>query len=466
MYDVIIIGAGIGGLVCGCYLAKAGRKVLIAEHHFKPGGYCTSFKRKGFTFDAAAHCFGGYREGGMTKKVFKDLGIDRLIPIERFDPSDSVMLHNHTISFWADVDKTISGIAAVFPEEKANISDFFTFLLKPDPNAFSKIRTWSFKKLLDRYFTSEKLKAMLSAPLLGNGGLPPSLMSAFVGAKIFSEYLLDGGYYPSDGMQALPDALAARFKELGGELRLSSLVKRIKTKDGQVSGVVLEGDGFMPSRYVVSNCDARQTFMKLLGKRHIPENFYGEIKQMIPSVSVFVLYLGINGHFGSLPTPATNIWVLPHYNLDRIYASLGRNWKADSGGYLIRVSKDCSTILALMLAPYKNRRYWFAHKKTVAEAFIRRVEKEIIPHLSEHIVHKEAATPYTLFRYTFNQKGAAYGWACTPQQLAIPDFRKPSFIKGLYLTGHWTTRGIGISGVAYVGYDTASSLMKKLQTRV
>jgi phytoene dehydrogenase-like protein len=119
-----------------------------------------------------------------------------------------------------------------------------------------------------------------------------------------------------------------------------------------------------------------------------------------------------------------------------------------------------------MLAPYKNRPYWLAHKDTVSETFIRRIEKEIIPRLSKHIAHREAATPHTLFRYTFNQKGAAYGWACTPQQLAIPDFRKPSFIKGLYLTGHWTTRGIGISGVAYVGYDTAAFLLKKLQTRV
>lgn len=58
-YDAVIIGAGIGGLVCGCYLAKAGMKVLIAEHHHKPGGYCTSFKRRGFTFDAAAHSLEG-----------------------------------------------------------------------------------------------------------------------------------------------------------------------------------------------------------------------------------------------------------------------------------------------------------------------------------------------------------------------------------------------------------------------
>ena len=88
-YDAIIIGAGIGGLVCGCYLAKAGMKVLIAEQHFKPGGYCTSFKRKGFTFDAAAHSFGGYREGGIVNKVFSELRIEKKIQIHQADVIDA-----------------------------------------------------------------------------------------------------------------------------------------------------------------------------------------------------------------------------------------------------------------------------------------------------------------------------------------------------------------------------------------
>jgi phytoene dehydrogenase-like protein len=86
MYDAIIIGAGISGLVCGCYLAKAGMKVLVCEQHYKPGGYCTSFKKHGFTFDTAAHCFGGYRKGGMTRKIFEDLEIDKKIKIIRFNP--------------------------------------------------------------------------------------------------------------------------------------------------------------------------------------------------------------------------------------------------------------------------------------------------------------------------------------------------------------------------------------------
>jgi phytoene dehydrogenase-like protein len=50
-HDAIVIGAGIGGLTCAAALVKGGKKVLVCEQHSKPGGYVTSFERKGFTFD-------------------------------------------------------------------------------------------------------------------------------------------------------------------------------------------------------------------------------------------------------------------------------------------------------------------------------------------------------------------------------------------------------------------------------
>ena len=53
-YDVVIIGAGIGGLVCGCYLSRSGLKTLIVEKNVLVGGYCTSFEKSGFVFDSCA----------------------------------------------------------------------------------------------------------------------------------------------------------------------------------------------------------------------------------------------------------------------------------------------------------------------------------------------------------------------------------------------------------------------------
>jgi phytoene dehydrogenase-like protein len=461
-YDAVIIGAGISGLVCGCFLAKAGMKVLIAEQHFKPGGYCTSFKRGRFTFDAAAHSFGGYRDGGNMHRILKELDLCARIKIKRYDPSDIIISPDYKISLSADVDKTVEELQAAFPRQSEKIKDFIYFLLYHQPGDFAALRNKTFKALLDSYFSDDKLKAILSIPMLGNGGLPPSLISAFIGAKIYTEFLLDGGYYPDDGMQILPNLLADRFKEFGGELILSSRVKRIKIKDNTVSSVVLEDNNVIPSKFVISNCDARQTFLKFIGKTVLSNELVDRLSNMIPSLSIFVLYLGIDDFFNTLPAPGSNLWFLPSYDIEDLYkkAKEARPTRL-AEYYMVRVSPDKKTILAFVNAPFKNKIFWSSSKESFLEFYIKLIEKNTIPNLSRHIIYKEAATPYTMYRYTQNYRGAAYGWAGIPSQFAVSDFKKPSFIKRLYLTGHWTTYGQGIPGVAYLGYETAKHILKQ-----
>ncbi len=461
-YDTVIIGAGISGLVCGCFLAKAGMKVLIAERHIKPGGYCTSFKRNGFTFDAAAHSFGGYKYG-ILGKVFEDLGVNKELSIKKIDPSDIVVTPDYRVSFWSDVDKTIEGFQSAFPKESDNIKRFFYFLVSPDPMFFTRIRSWTFKNLLDGYFTDDKLKATLSFPLFGNGGLPPSLMSAFIGAKIFKEFLLDGGYHLAGGMQALPDALAKRFRDFGGDLRLSSPVKTISVKNSEVKGVMLEKGEFVPSRLVVSNSDAKLTFLTLLGEKVLSQDFMDNLAHMVASLSTFIVYLGVDKSKKKLPNPGINLWYLSQYDLHRTYLATQKGNFRDMGRYLTHVSPDQTTVLAFINAPFKSREYWKNNRNKLADSLIHSIEAHSIPELSKYIIYKETATPHTLFRYTLNHKGSAYGWESTPTQLANPEFRKPSCIRGLYLTGHWTTHGLGIPGVTYVSYDTARMILKEKQ---
>jgi prolycopene isomerase len=92
--------------------------------------------------------------------------------------------------------------------------------------------------------------------------------------------------------------------------------------------------------------------------------------------------------------------------------------------------------------------------------FIKKVE-QIMPDLSSHIVFKDAATPHTLYKWTLNHKGAAYGWAGIPSQLAITGFTQKTSIENLYLTGHWTTLVQGVGGVAYLGRDTSKKILNK-----
>ncbi len=457
-YDVIIIGAGISGLVCGCYLAKAGMKVLIAEQHNKPGGYCTSFKRNGFTFDAAAHSFGSYRQNGNMSKIITDLDLD--VKIIKYDPSDIIISPDLKFSLCANITNTIYNLRDLFPRERRGIRDFFDFLLGSKPIDFVTLRKKTFKEFLTQYFSDEKLIAMLSFPILGNGGLPPSLISAFTGAKIYTEFLLDGGYYPKGGMQTLSNALADKFRLYGGELLLSVNAKKIAVKNKTVNGVMLEKVGLLPSRYVVSSCDARQTFYKLLGKKLIGEALVTKLNRMVPSLSVFVSYLGIDQPFSHLPKPGVNVWLMPHYNVEAMYSSLKKiDIDHPSVGYMVRVSPEGNSLQAFVNAPYRTWQYWEKNKYRLLDGLIKKIEQHI-PNLSNHMIYKEAATPHTMQRYTLNYRGAAYGWASMPSQLFTPEL-KTRMIKGLHLCGHWTSQTQGVPGVAYLGYETARLILKK-----
>ena len=74
-YDVIIIGAGLGGLTAGAKLAKEGMRVLLLEQHDRPGGCASTFTRRGFTMEVGLHEMDGLHPGDMKNRIFEDLGI-------------------------------------------------------------------------------------------------------------------------------------------------------------------------------------------------------------------------------------------------------------------------------------------------------------------------------------------------------------------------------------------------------
>jgi phytoene dehydrogenase-like protein len=460
-YDAIIIGAGISGLVCGCYLAKAGMKVLIVEKNAKPGGYCTSFTRKGFTFDACAHSLGSLREGGNIAGILEELGLDKKINIIRYDPSDIIIDANYRVSFWNDLKKTIYEFQKNFPQEAKKIEQFFNYLNNNwGTTLLAELRNKTFKDLIDSYFKDFKLKAILSLPILGNVGLPPSLASAITAVTIYKEYIYDGGNYPEKGMQELPNLFVKKLKELGADVLLAKMVNKIRIKDGNVKGVVLWDGNFISAKYVISNVDARYTFLKMIGNGSIEKNMLDSLNSMTPSLSMFILYLGIDQDFDGLPKTSANMWFLPHYDIERMYLTAISGDVDNSDWFLFRASKEKRNILMLVNASFNTEYYWEKNKYRLTDLFIKKIE-QVVPELSRHVVFKDSATPHTLYKYTLNDNGAAYGWAGTPSQFAVPGFTQITFIKNLYLTGHWTTLAQGISGVSYLGRSTARIILNK-----
>lgn len=459
-YDAVIIGAGISGLVAGCYLARAGMKTLIVEKNAKPGGYCTSFKRKGFTFDACAHSIGGVGRGGIVSTILKELNIDQRINFKKYDPLDIIYAPDYKISFWSDLEKTVCELQKNFPGEAKNITELLHFINNIKGAQHIQLRKKTLKELLDNYIVDERLKSIFAFLAYGNLGLPPSLLSAFTAVKFYKQFIFDGGYYPGDEIQEFPDVLAERFQEYGGNLLVSKKVDKIIVENNTARGIVLGNNETISAKYVISNCDATQTFFKMIDRKNLEAKQKDLLEDLTPSVSFFVLYLGVGDNLQTPAEAGTNMWYLSDYNLDKIYSESMRKDNIGIKWYMCRVMPNKSSILGFTNAPYCGKDYWRQNKEKLRDSFIEKIG-ELIPKLSEKIIFKDAATPHTLYKWTLNYKGAAYGWAGMPSQFAVPELSKKTTIQNLYMTGHWTTLAQGIPGVVYLGRDTSKLILKR-----
>jgi prolycopene isomerase len=182
---------------------------------------------------------------------------------------------------------------------------------------------------------------------------------------------------------------------------------------------------------------------------------------MTPTLSNFIVYLGIKKECTLPLHPGTFYYHMADYDVEKAYETVLQGDGSDYAGIAFRLSFDRTTIYTGRPARYHRGQYWKSRKRTMRERAISLLEERAVPGLSRYIEYKDAATPQTLERYTRNYHGASYGWAGTPSQIILPDLRRPSTLQNVYLVGHWTTFGVGVSGVAYVGFETANSLIKR-----
>lgn len=471
-YEVVIIGAGIGGLVCGCYLAKRGMKVLIVEKNSNPGGYCTSFKRRGFTFDSTVRGLVGCGKGGILDKILTDLDIKQRINIRRSLIFDKIVTPDFEIAIKNDYRETKHDLAKIFPKEKEAINKFFEALTTNNfLQLYSMLKGKNFKELIDSFFKDAKLKSFWNIMRLDTG-LAPFRTSALAGISLCRGYMLDGGYYPDGGMQTIPDNLVEVFKESGGHVILSNQVEKIKLSDNRVAGILLEKNIYIEAQNVVANCDATYTFEKLIGCNNITRKFIKKIRGMTPSPSVFIVYLGLNKRIKGDVKNCCSLWYFPKYPKSDDYDVLFTNKLNMSLKYFIcafpslhdrrLAAKNGESIYLYIGAPFKNDKFWNKNRNRIAEDIILRASR-VFPGLADSIEVKETATPQTLYNYTFNRQGASRGWAAMNSHTEVDLMPNQTFIKGLFLASHWVTCPTGQGGVAmaaYSGRNTAKLIMK------
>ena len=77
-WDAVVIGSGMGGMTTAALLADRGKRVLVLEQHYVPGGFTHMFKRPGFEWDVGVHAVGEVTERSMTGRLLHHLTRGRL----------------------------------------------------------------------------------------------------------------------------------------------------------------------------------------------------------------------------------------------------------------------------------------------------------------------------------------------------------------------------------------------------
>jgi phytoene dehydrogenase-like protein len=319
-YDAIIIGGGHNGLVTACYLARAGKKVLVLERRHVVGGACvTEEVFPGFKVSTAAYVNSLFR-----KEIIQELGLHQhgFELLERMPSSFSPFPDGRYLMMGGDTKLTHEQIgkfskkdAEAYPKYEAmleRVADVLepTLVQKPPNLLRPGVRDlwrlfklgWAFRamgtrmseavevltgparNILDRWFESEQLKATLATDAVIGAMASPSMPgTAYV---LFHHVMGETNgkrgvwAYVKGGMGSLSNALAAVAKSKGADIRTEAVVKRILIENGVAKGVVMANGDEFRAPIVASNADANVTFNKLMDPSSLPPEFSAAVDRI------------------------------------------------------------------------------------------------------------------------------------------------------------------------------------------
>jgi phytoene dehydrogenase-like protein len=508
-YDVVVIGAGIGGLTSAALLSKAGLSVCVLEKEPRVGGYLAGFRRKHFIFDTAIHWLNQYGPGGLVDKLFEAIGSDHPRAVEQqrirrykgehFD----YLLTNKP-------DAMRDQLIKDFPEDKKGIERLFRKAKRIGRSFSTYNRIFRSEETMS-FFQRLKNKLRLlefAIPFIpylsfsGEKGLKrglnrffknPRLQEIFSGEQEILGCLIPIGwsYYhdfqspPKGGSQVIPQWLQYVINYYKNPVALQCQVKEIFVDKGCATGVSFEHRGkihSINSKYIIAACDIETLYEKMLPAAAIPASLKRKLKNADLYSSSITVSLALDCTAESL---GFNEELIHLVDENQLFAE-------QSGGnpLLCEISIIAPSMRDKSLAPenqgtltlympavmdYKNE--WETHldifgkrvrgeayqqlKKEVAEILISRVEAKLAPGLKAHILFYEVATPVTHWRYTGNKNGTMMGARPGRANMKnkISHYRTP--VKNLILGGHWAELGGGVPIAAKAGANACLLILQK-----
>jgi phytoene dehydrogenase-like protein len=316
--DVVIVGGGHNGLVAAAYLARSGLDTLVcerrgvvggaavSEHPFGPGytvtslSYVVSLLPPGLVRDLglAGHGYHVYPQGpyfapradGRALRLPHDPA-ERRAQIAAFSAADAAAYDSY--------EAYLAGMAAIFgpllgeipprlgsrrPQDLWRQGLLLRHLRKLDTRAAvdaTRLATGSIADLLDRYFTSDPVRGLLSVSgVIGAWAGPRSNGTGYV---MLHHHIgaVDGQAgawgFPRGGMGGVTAALAAAARSFGAEIRTGAEVARIRTSGGRATGVTLASGEQVDAGTVVTTAHPQISFLRLLDPAVLPPDFVAEI---------------------------------------------------------------------------------------------------------------------------------------------------------------------------------------------
>lgn len=485
LYDAIVIGAGIGGIVAATQLAVRGAKVILLEKYLIPGGSAGFYERDGYMFDVGSSVMFGFGSKGNVNLITRSLAaVGR--KLELIEDPTTVHYHmpnNLSVKVHRGYEEFIAELTDRFPDEKEGIRKFYDECWTVF-NALNSLELKSLEEpvyLLGQFVRNPLACLTLAWYLPQNAGdiarkyIKNSDLLSFIDAECFIVSTVDachtpminaamvlcdrhfGGInYPKGGVGRIGLELVEGLEEYGGRVEYKANVKRIVIdEEGKATGVSLADGRTLRGKSVISNATRWDTFEKLVAENLMPEEEEQFQTRYRRAPSFLSIHMGVEGEV--LP-PGTDCH---HLVLEDEWDNMEKSYGT--------IFLSIPTILDPSLAP-PNRHIlhifttaWMddweglsgeeynAKKEAVADVIIDRLEKVLFPGLKAATKLREVGTPKTHRRYLARDRGT-YGPipAKKPTGLLGMPFNTTA-IPGLYCVGDSCFPGQGVIAVAFSG---------------
>jgi len=324
-YDVIVVGSGLGGLTAAGLIAKRGLRVLLVEHHYLPGGMCTTLRRQGFSFDTGTALMYGFGERGVNphRFVMNELGAD--VDVIEHRALFRMRLPDRQITFWPDYQRFVEELVGAFPGQAKQIRSLYAYLyglykniiarepmvvppseIPPAENLRKLLRhplamlqtvrmlTTSTESVLSRFITDPELMAFFDKLVSTYVYCTTAEAPAILAATMFIDNHVGGAYYPARSPQVLSSTLEKAIEQSGGQVLCGHRVDEIVIENGTATGVRLSDGMVIHSRAVVANVTVWNLYGRLIRPEHLPPGRLEWAQKLIPTYPATVLYIGVN----------------------------------------------------------------------------------------------------------------------------------------------------------------------------